>query len=350
MDENYFGKGSLDKPDEFLKANAPVHEEIAGAFRPAVWVEKDMADGFVTYPKRNQGTKSDCGCYAMGKALSIDELAENGVWRELSPDAVYPYTFQLGGGTKSLDVANFVIAKGMTLDFLHPSDGLTEAEACDGKCIAVDAKLIGLVYRPSKTIQCATTFEEVASILQGFRDAGLKKGVMITVIGQNNGSWLSTMPQVPSAGHASGYWYHRVIVTDFGLIGGIKVLAIDNSWGDQIGNAGQQFLTQDYEPFIFGGLYTINLPDPTTMAPLPQVKHRWAAPLDLGSRGDDVLKLQLALQTIGMFPIDAVVKPTGYFGGITRQAVKLFQSNFGAPVTGAVDLPTIQLLNQVFGG
>lgn len=353
MNEENFGKGAIDKPEDFLKPDAPVHAEIAGAMQPAVWVEKDPKTGFITFPKRNQGVKSDCTCYAAAKALSIDELSENGHYRELSPDAVYPYVVQPGGGANSLDVMNFVVGKGMTLEALYASEPLTEAEASDpalktNNAIGLDAKQIGMVYAPSKIVQCPTDFETIASILTSFQAQGVKKGVTVTIVGQNNGTWLSTMPAVPSQASTAAFWYHRVVVTDFGLINGKKVLAFDNSWGDQIGNAGQQFFTEDYAPYIYGGVYTISQPDVSTISPMPKPSYDWTVDLQLGSSGPDVVALQTALQSIGMFPLNSIVKPTGYFGGITQEGVKMFQSGFALEVTGVVDAPTIALLNSIF--
>ncbi len=352
MDETMFGKGALDRPEDFLKPEALQHSEIAGAFQPAPWIEKKLGE-FVTYPKRNQGMKQDCTCYSAAKALAIDELSENGQWREFSPDHVYPYVVVPGGGARSLDVANFIVEKGMTLEALYPSDKLTEEQAADPMVkqtdiIAKDAKQVAMIYRPAKAVECPTDFETIASIIHGFRQQGLKKGVMVTIVGQNNGTWLSTFPVAPSKDSKAALWFHRVVVTDFGLIDGKKVLAFDNSWGDQIGHAGQQFLTLEYEQFVYGGIYTIDQPDVSALSPMPKPNYTWAAHLQVGSRGPDVLALQTALQSIGMFPVSSIVKPTGYFGGITKEAVELFQANFGETVNGIVDDETIIALNNIF--
>lgn len=65
-------------------------------------------------------------------------------------------------------------------------------------------------------------------------------------------------------------------------------------------------------------------------------KYHWTRDLDVGDSGEDVLKLQQALQWLGHFP--ATQKPTGYFGGITRQAVKDFQEKYKTNILISIGL------------
>ncbi len=64
--------------------------------------------------------------------------------------------------------------------------------------------------------------------------------------------------------------------------------------------------------------------------------------LTVGSRGDDVYKLQQELQVKGYF--DAT--PTGYYGEVTRQAVREFQSAVGVAVDGIAGPKTIGKLSN----
>lgn len=351
MNESMLGHGATDVPKDFLKVEAPKHSEIAGAFPSAVWIEKDQTNGFVTYPKRNQGSTNQCTCYAMAKALSIDEQVENGLWRELSPRSLYPYVFIAPeGGANSLNVANVACKQGMTLEHLYPTEGLLEGEVRTAQGYTKDAKQVAYIYAPGKIIEASADFETIAGIIDGYRQQGIKKGVMITIYGENNGTWLSAFPKPPVAKNGK-LWGHRVIVTDFGLINGKKYLSIDNSAGEGIGNKGQQYLGEEYQPFIFGAIYTLNQPDDWQNSAISQVvkpKYQWNTNLTVGSSGPDVLNLQLALQSIGMFPVATFVKPTGSFFGITKEGVKLFQISFGLPVTGIVDLITRTNLNMIF--
>ena len=356
FDENNFKHGARDLPEHYSLPESPQHAEIAGAMLPAVWVEKNPTTGFQTYPKRNQDEASDCVEYSLAKALGVDFLNLLGVYRELSPHSIYPLVVEPGGGSNSLTAANMVVQLGMTLEDLFESDGLTEAQAESLSGYYPDAKQIAMLYRPPNIVQCATDFETIASILQSYQQQGKRKVVMVTIYGTNNGTWLSTMPTPPVAPQV--LWQHRISVTDFGLINGQKVLSFDNSWGTSvqqngisypIGNNGQQFLTKAYEPFMYGGIYTLDPSNITSLTPaMPKPKYTFTVMFGVGTSGPDVLALQQCLQSLGMFPVNSVVKPTGYFGGISKESVEMFQAAFGIPVTGKVDTQTILELNKIF--
>jgi hypothetical protein len=351
VEDVVFGTGCVDKPEDFFKERAWRDDEIAGTTtREGMWVEKKINE-FITYPKRNQNNQSSCVSYTLAKQLAVDELQENKVWRELSPRSIYAYTAIPGVGSSSITATKLAIKQGMTLEYLLRTDGLLENDVIKTDGYASDAKQIALVYKPQSYVECATDFETIAAILQRHKDQGIKKVIAITVIGENNGTWHSTFPQIPNNPNTAKSWYHRVAVTDFGLINGKKVLAIDNSWGENIGNKGQQFLTEEYQPFMYGGMYTLNQEDnwqqiaPSTVTP---PKYFWSADLDIGSTGQDVFALQRALQSMGMFPVSSIVKITGAYFGITKKGVELFQVAMALPVTGKVDIETRAKLNAIF--
>ena len=347
--ETQFGRGANDRPDDFFSNRSWRHEEIAGAFQPAIWKEKKIEE-FVTYPKRNQYSQNSCVSYVLAKQLAVDELSENGAWRELSPRSIYAYTYNPnGGGSSSLEATKLVVKQGMTLESLLDTDGLGEINVRSTESYLTDAKQIALVYKPASFVECSSDFETIASIIQGHRDQGIKKIVAATIIGQNNGTWLSTMPVIPK--NYNGLWYHRIAITDFGILKGKKVLSFDNSWGNTPGNAGQQFLTEDHQPFLYGAIYTLNQPDNWQQLGTSAVQpptHQWYNDLGLGSTGPDVTALQLALQSMGMFPITSIVKPTGAYWGITKKGVEMFQSSMGLMVTGLVNKETRAKLNAIF--
>ena len=67
--------------------------------------------------------------------------------------------------------------------------------------------------------------------------------------------------------------------------------------------------------------------------------------LDLGDRGSDVTNLQIFLSANpSVYPQGLV---TGYFGGLTQNAVSAFQSLYGISVVGRVGPVTIAKINQL---
>ena len=255
MSEENFGRGALDTVEHWTASTFDRHENVVGALPPATWIEKSPINGFTSYPIRNQMTGDTCVCYTLAKQISVALDNNVGVYREMSPHSVYPFVFVQGGGCNSLTASQYVLNNGITLESLFTTDGLTEPQVESSTGYLADAKAIAPIYKPKNIIQCATDFETIASILQYYKSLGQKKVVAITVIGANNGTWLFNMPQPPIG--TLPLWYHRVTVTDFGLINGQKYLSIDNSWGNSIGNNGQQFLSESYAPFIYGGLYLV---------------------------------------------------------------------------------------------
>lgn len=350
MNEEELFFGAVDRPEDYFSDRSWRHDEIAGSIIVPNWIEKNPNDGFVTYPKRDQGKQSSCVLYALGKALSVDELSENKIWRELSPRSIYPYVAVKNGGSNSLQAVKLSTKIGMTLEYLLPTDGLSELEAISDKGYATDAKQIALIYKPKNFIECDTYFDTIASIIEEFRKKDIKKVIMITMIGINNGTVLTQYPKPPKL-NDKNVWYHRVPVTDFGLVNGKKYIAIDNSFGTSAGNNGQQLLGIEWEPFIYGGIYTLNQPDNWQQTASSQVimpKFQWNNDLAYGSKGDDVKVLQQALQSLGMFPISDIISPTGSFYGLTQKSVEIFQASFLLPVNGRVDSLTREKLNEIF--
>lgn len=64
-----------------------------------------------------------------------------------------------------------------------------------------------------------------------------------------------------------------------------------------------------------------------------------------GAEGPDVHAVQAMLKSMGYFPATI----TGYYGTRTEAAVRKFQSDYGLPVTGAVDDKTLQSILWAYG-
>ncbi len=68
------------------------------------------------------------------------------------------------------------------------------------------------------------------------------------------------------------------------------------------------------------------------------------ADLEEGAQGEDIKKVQEVLATD---PSIFSVKPTGYFGTITKEALKKFQERYGLEVTGKLDEGTREAIKEL---
>lgn len=75
----------------------------------------------------------------------------------------------------------------------------------------------------------------------------------------------------------------------------------------------------------------------TAVAPIPTVTQ-------VGWKGPEVTVIQDFLKAEGSFTYP---QSTGYFGTITRDAVKTFQKKYSLPSTGVVDKPTLEKMKAV---
>jgi len=71
--------------------------------------------------------------------------------------------------------------------------------------------------------------------------------------------------------------------------------------------------------------------------------------LSLGSTGDKVRQMQEQLARISKsYPAIPTIRPDGVYGPSTREAVQVFQSVFGLPVTGVVDYNTWYEISAIY--
>jgi peptidoglycan hydrolase-like protein with peptidoglycan-binding domain len=89
----------------------------------------------------------------------------------------------------------------------------------------------------------------------------------------------------------------------------------------------------------------IKLNSTTCTAPLIQIIQTTTptvtTAIKLGSKGDEVMKLQAKLKAEGVY----VWSVTGNFGALTKEALKAYQAKKGLPVTGELDTDTLAALN-----
>lgn len=82
-------------------------------------------------------------------------------------------------------------------------------------------------------------------------------------------------------------------------------------------------------------------------SPAPAPSSTFASDLELGMSSDDVLRLQALLASNKEIYPEGLV--TGYYGSLTREAVRRFQAKYGLAQVGRVGPQTRAKLDEVFG-
>ena len=152
---------------------------------------------------------------------------------------------------------------------------------------------------------------------------------------------------------------HEIVMTGWDTEAGTGRIKIyfRNSWSTDWCDQDNGWFYLDQHP-IFEAWIVSEIPDAlmAIIKSLPSAdsfSHQWNANLNVGSTGDDVQALQIALKIIGTFPFNQPV--TNYYGNITKAAVIAFQTeyNVASPAeiqaaNGALGPKTRSALNSIF--
>lgn len=138
------------------------------------------------------------------------------------------------------------------------------------------------------------------------------------------------------------FGYHYVMVYGYEKVGGEYYFYFRNSWGEQWGNKGNGvFKYSDFKGKIFDAIVFTDIPQELIEKAKNQ-QYRFMSDLRQGTRSDAVKKLQQRLWALGYIGETMV---TGYFGGNTLAAVKMYQKDRGITQTGIVGPITRKSLN-----
>lgn len=328
-----FGKGWLiDPPDD----RAYRVEEIMSTFKAVNWREKTPDEWRRFPPIRNQGGAGACVGYTVQLLLGIENFLEEGKFVMLSPRMIYARGYVPPDGgmyyASGLQIGTDI---GSAPEVLMPSELKDEQymrQLADEK---ESDRIVGKTYRGGSFVYLPLNFDAIAGILATGKAIAL--GTRF-----NSGQWSSGEVKLT----ANGQYGHAITATDYTLWKGQKSIVFQNSWGENWGFKGLGVITEDQNK---GGLvlacYYTDLQNKPSTGPKPKL--RILAPLlKVGDKGSEVTKLQTVLQYLGFFP--AGQECTGYYGGITRQAVKDYETKNSLPADGAADADVIRRLNEFF--
>lgn len=307
FEEEKLGKGAVVTPTIKKMPTLP----RAGA--PFDWNTGYSVAELVT---KNQNGSGSCG----GQAVAYKGEAETGVPKS----ARFPYcqVFVNGGGSGEGDLIKIIVTEGLADEAVFPSYEAGNQPPSE-IFMEVSSDITPAVLANAQSVTGTPVYVDLSfeGIAEAVRDNG---GIIIGIAGTNNGTWLSADPLPPKDGETK--WYHWLFVGKALMRNGRKVIAVKNSWGSIGENGtGWQYLTEDYLPFIF------------TAWTFQKAKYVFNNNLHLGSSGEDVFALQARLG----------IKPTGWFGPISMQAVIAYQKAHNiSPALGFCGPITRQSLNS----
>jgi len=356
MDYQQLANGALlDTRPADEKAKDFLTGELYGAPADLVWLDYEQwklqpenIKMLEVLEVQNQANSYSCMANAGSLAEAIDNWSEEKIYKRMSARSIYPFRRNNPAlGMWSDDLGNIICNRGVVFEALLPSEGKDEAGMNDLKDFLPSYEVLAKIYKAKNYLWIDRNVDAVASIL------AKNKAAIITVL-FGNGEWAQQVPVV-NDGIPTPYGHGICALPNaFFMYKGKKAIMIQDSWGVDTGLRGRRIITEDWfiknrvtSSIWFENLSNIAVLNETLQKP-KYVFKRW---LSLGMIGNDVAQLQRCLGYLKdaqgfLFPL--AQEPTGYYGGITRNAVKRYQTMKALPVTGNVDQQTIVALNSDF--
>lgn len=302
---------------------------------------------------KNQNGVGSCAAQAGATHLEINNYLEDGKYTELSARSIYGNRRNKPQvGTYMDDLGNILVKRGAIPEVFCPSPNDTEAHMSDVSDVISLYEGFGKVTRAGSYIWLTgKNIDDYARI------STLDLPIAFTVkFGEHE--WGNELcPQLRDIdlpyGHCNDFFPSGTVMYQ-----GKKGLVDQDSWDKYVGYGGRRIITEDWFTAgrILFGIWTVDLNNLAifNQQVVEQKPHyHFTRELEVGMRGKDVAMLQVCLATLQdadgfLFPLWQGQEPTGYYGGITRNAVQRFQTLYGINPVGRVGPETLAKLNEVF--
>ena len=318
--EQQYGKGAIkDTPDK----RDFQYSEVAFSLPPFDWEAGYDIETIIgkKLKVKDQDGSGSCGGQAWAYYGEVLDVTDH---EEKSAKFIYSQTFVGGGGSAGRTNCELVINKGWADENkcisyengFPPSEAFMERKSDLTKEAFDDAFIDrGLSY--------ANVAANIDLVAQAIRE---NKGLVIGIAGKNNGTWTSKFPKPPT--DLVGSWNHWVYVGKAKMIDGKKYIGFINSWGEDVGDKGWQWISEDYVKYpLVWSVWTMVFDFPL---------YKFTKTMRFGSIGSEVKQLQ---KRVG-------VSQDGIFGWRTRNAVIQYQKSHGLKGDGIVGPLTRAVLNK----
>lgn len=192
-----------------------------------------------TLKTKDQGHSYSCGGQAWSYYGEVLEAIATKTYEPQSAKWVYSHTFVPGGGSAGRTNCDFVVKNGYAREVDAPSylDGGVPTEQFMEQIpvLSDNANEIRDISKIASYLQVTVDVELIAqSVVQNY-------GAILLVGAQDNGSWLSTFPQIP----VTEEWRHWLYVGKLRSQNGRRQFGVKQSWGE-LGENGWQWLDEDW--------------------------------------------------------------------------------------------------------
>lgn len=318
------------------------HEEVFGIAKAPLWRDKTPEEWKKYGEVRDQFTSGSCVGQTVALLIAIENFREEGKFNHFSARPCYAKRFvQPDGGMYPSEGFKYGSEHGVPFEIQLRSQLIDEMSMRVISDETEGDRIVSKIFRGGPFVAIdKDNIDAICSVL----DRG--KGVGISIRFADDLS-----PDKPDLS-ANGKYGHEIAVTDYCIFNGTKGFVYQNSWGSSWGFKGLGFIPLNQfakgvdSVFYFEDL--LNKMPESTQKPT----HHFTKKMKLGDKNVEVGFLQLCLGSISdsqgvLFPL-MEAGPTNYYGGISRNAVKRFQTMHGIKVTGEVDKDTLNKLNEVF--
>lgn len=311
--------GAVEDPrKEEEKAKDFSHLELASGALPDWKVKPESA--WKKYQVLNQDGSSMCVAFTGRKMLGIENQEETGEYIDLSARDIYDRRYNKpGGGMWGQDALKIICEHGATLESMIPSENMNETQANVIITRTNEDIKIAKKYRGGSYINLPYNIDSIASVIEQGHPVMLHFWF-------DNTEWTD-MPKIkfPELKFDNSA-HHSVTAVDFFIYAGEKCLLIEDSWGKFGAYHGRRIITEQWlKARCFFAGYVTDLPNDDTP---DKPRFSFSKIMKYGQRNTDIANMQECLRYEKLFPS---IDPTGYYGGITRKAVKDFQIKHGIP-------------------
>lgn len=245
--ENKYGHGAIKNKRDFRDRN---YTKMARGTAPFDWskgydieveLQTKLNNPNFKIPVKDQGVSDSCVGQASAYYESVQDAFEKGAFTEKSArDAYSQIYYPQTGGSTTRDGLNLLTKPGICKETLMRSSDAGDPPSEAFMRNRSDASTITVAdATTAKGTAYGTVDIDIDSFAQALRD---NHGMIFTINGQNNGTWLSPFPMPPTKTE----WSHELYVGKAKLINGNKFIGVLNSWGANTGQWGWQWIGEDY--------------------------------------------------------------------------------------------------------